>query len=747
MTISQHAGSADGLDNPAVFRAVEEYLAAIQLGRRPDRSAFLAEHPDIAAELAECLDALEFVQAAASSLEGTDKQPADQRGAGLPEPGTTLGDYRIVREVGRGGMGVVYEAEQLSLGRRIALKVLPFAMTLDPRQLQRFKNEAHAAACLHHANIVPVYAVGCERGVHFYAMQFIEGRTLSALITELRRKKHDENRKTSNAGGTDPESPTTEESLPTNSAATDCELLSSYATRSTAFGRDVARLGVQAAEALDCAHQMGVIHRDVKPGNLMVEDGGRLWVTDFGLARFQGDTALTAPGDVVGTLRYMPPEQAMAFRDLVDHRADVYSLGATLYELLTLEPPFNGRDRRELLRQIEHEEPRPLRRLNPAVPSELETIVLKALSKNVADRYATAQAMADDLQRFLEDRPILARRPNVRERMARWTRRNAGLVRAALIVLLLTVVGLATTTLLVAREQAKTLKAYEAEARHRKDAEENFRQAREAVDFFAHVSAEELPNQPELVEVRGKLLSRAMTYYQKFIERRRDDPATQKELTDSQLQVASILERLRRAAEALQAYRQAKLLEEKLKGRYPEGGSDSGVLYLLSQKSVRDELRLTEDQVRQLERLDTPQTEQERDEQERTFLTKLEPEQSRRLRQIALQKRGADAFTDPQVADALELTSPQRERIRALIAERLTKQAPALLDPRVREPTDAPLRRLLEILTPSQRARWQEMIGEPFPFAIPQPPPVRGVLGPRRSHPLLCSTGSRRPLQ
>src|SRR5438445_4256673 len=181
--------------------------------------------------------------------------------------------------------------------------------------------------------------------------------------------------------------------------------LSSMLYPPSSFFRTVANLGVQAAEALEHAHQLGVIHRDIKPANLLVDAGGRLWITDFGLAHCQSQPGLTMTGDLVGTLRYMSPEQALAKRITVDARTDVYSLGATLYELLTLQPAYNGRNREEVLRQIAFEEPRPPRRLNKAVPAELETIVLKAMGKNPDERYATAQELADDLERYRQDEP------------------------------------------------------------------------------------------------------------------------------------------------------------------------------------------------------------------------------------------------------------------------------------------------------------------------------------------------------
>src|SRR5262249_42886693 len=175
--------------------------------------------------------------------------------------------------------------------------------------------------------------------------------------------------------------------------------------RSPAFFRTVANLGVQAAQALAHAHQLGAVHRDVKPANLLLHGRGHLWVTDFGLAQVQGDTRLSLTGDLLGTLRYMSPEQALARPGAVDHRTDIYALGATLYELLTLRPAFDGQDRQELLRQIAFEEPPPPRRVDPAVPRELETVVLKAMDKEPEGRYATAQELADDLRRFPERPP------------------------------------------------------------------------------------------------------------------------------------------------------------------------------------------------------------------------------------------------------------------------------------------------------------------------------------------------------
>jgi tetratricopeptide (TPR) repeat protein len=404
-------------------RALDAYMTAAEAGQSPDPEKLMAEHPAVADRLRACLASLRLVERAAGSFAAG---AADGGSVGLERP-EVLGDFRIIREVGRGGMGVVYEAEQVSLGRRVALKVLPFTATMDPRQLQRFHNEARAAAGLHHTNIVPVYAVGCERGVHYYAMQFIDGRTLADVIAHQRRE----------GGQQLPRPPAAEAAAASTSTAPPAAQATSATPRDAAYFRRAAEWGIQAAEALDCAHSLGVVHRDVKPGNLLVDGGGRLWVTDFGLAQVQSDARLTLTGDLVGTLRYMSPEQALAKRVVIDHRTDVYSLGATLYELLTLEPAYSGSDRQELLRQIAFEEPRPLRRINKAIPGELETIILKALEKNPVERYGTAQELADDLRRWLDDRPIRARRPSLMQRLRKWGRRHRAAVAAAAVVLVL----------------------------------------------------------------------------------------------------------------------------------------------------------------------------------------------------------------------------------------------------------------------------------------------------------------------
>jgi serine/threonine protein kinase len=570
---------ADGTEPAAgedeLAQVLDAYLAEVEAGRPVDPQEWVDRHPAIAERLRACLKGLHLVEAAAEAL---DLAPAPGPGPGSAEARRTdqdatddaghppLGDFRIVRELGRGGMGVVYEAQQRSLGRRVALKVLPYAAAIDPRQIARFRVEAQAASQLHHPHIVPVYSVGCQHGVHYYAMQLIEGPTLAELIARLRRPIGPDAATEptgpgpggadpvgARPGAADPLGPAMPGGAPRTAWS-----LSTTSTRSLAFCREAARLGLQAAEALDHAHQQGVLHRDVKPSNLLVDGRGHLWITDFGLARFQGEGSLTATGDLLGTLRYMSPEQALANRAVVDERTDVYSLGATLYELVTLRPALEGTDRQDLLRRIAQEEPRRPRALNPAVPVDLETIVLKAMAKDPAGRYATARELAEDLGRFLDDRPIQARRPGPLERSARWVRRHAAVVLAVVPLLAVIALGLGVGIVLalakqaeIHRNQAEIERAH-AEARRQRD------EARRAVDvMYTQVAEDWLGRQPHLQALQRDFLLKALDYYRAFALDDPADPAGRAEAGAAAFRVGEIQRQLGRGAEAERAYRQA----------------------------------------------------------------------------------------------------------------------------------------------------------------------------------------------
>ncbi|MBI4607197.1 MAG: protein kinase [Planctomycetes bacterium] len=431
--------------DPVLAECMEELTRRVQAGEPADPESFARAHPEHAEEIRRVFPVLEML----ARLESPPTDGSPYLATGGP-PARVLGDFRLLEEIGRGGMGIVYRAEQISLGRTVALKVLPFAAVLDEGQVRRFKQEAQAAAQLHHTNIVPVFCVGQERGVHYYSMQYIEGQSLAEAIGELRRLAQPQGRPQSSRA------PSSETLGP----------LSPGPAGGQAYMRSVAQLGLEAAQALAHAHELGIIHRDVKPANLLLDRRGHLWLTDFGLAHCRADSGLTVTGDVVGTLRYMSPEQALGRRAAIDERTDVYSLGATLYELLTLEPACAGRDRAELLRRIAFEEPRPPRALNRAVPADLETIVLKAMEKEPADRYSSVAAMAEDLERFLEERPIAARRPGATARALRWCRRHRG---ATALLAVIVVLLAATVSLALGQYQSRRLE--ERERRERAYAE------------------------------------------------------------------------------------------------------------------------------------------------------------------------------------------------------------------------------------------------------------------------------------
>jgi WD40 repeat protein len=510
--------SSDSHDYGRFDQLAEEYAERYRRGEQPVLEEYVDRLPEMADEIREMFPALVEVE----QVEGDARKDALDHKRPAAPPLTELGDYRIVREIGHGGMGVVYEAEQVSLGRRVALKVLPGHVVGDRKVLERFRREAKAAARLHHTNIVPVFEIGREGQVAFYTMQFIQGQGLDQVIDELRRlrapdrkpvgKNHDlaeswgpvrhaMNFAGSSAKATCPENrmlgeiaesilsgrlatgafesstvaasqimETTTRALIAGPAATDAlprhngefshettpakqSVLGSAVLpggtavstvessgRRQPFFRSVAQIGCQAAQGLAYAHSRGIVHRDIKPSNLLLDNAGVVWITDFGLAKADED-GLTASGDILGTFRYMAPER---FRGEGDGRADIYALGLTLYELLTLRPAFESSDRLKLIERIKSEEPSRPRSIDGRIPRDLETIVLKAIEKDPKSRYPSADAMGADLGRFLADEPIKARQVRTAERCWRWARRNtmtATLIGVLAAVLIATSVG------------------------------------------------------------------------------------------------------------------------------------------------------------------------------------------------------------------------------------------------------------------------------------------------------------------
>ena len=414
----------------------QDTLADFVLGKLPGREAdMVALHLDLCTDceqktgeldgtVDEVVSDLKLITARAPGCAALD--PA--HGAGPAGPGEMpsvtepWGEFRIVREIGRGGMGVVYEAYQGSLNRHVALKLLP-----EHGDLARFRREGRAAGRLHHTNIVPVFGVGEHQGRHFYVMQYIAGRGLDAVSRE-------------------------QATLPLERGRSQGRLPAD----------ETARIGAQVAAALAYAHGQGVIHRDIKPSNLLLDEQGTVWITDFGLAKADDQENLTQTGDFMGTLRYMPPE---AFEGRSDARGDIYALGITLYEILCSRPAFDESDRNQLIKQVTTSEPARLERLNRAVPRDLVTIVHKAIERDPARRYPTADALAADLRRYLADEPIQARRQTQLDRSVRWTRHHPGI--AVLCGVLTTVLVVATVASLLAAGYYNRLMLNEAQAASR----------------------------------------------------------------------------------------------------------------------------------------------------------------------------------------------------------------------------------------------------------------------------------------
>jgi serine/threonine protein kinase len=619
--------------NP-VDELAEEFVERYRRGERPAISEYTQRHPELAEEIHEVFPALVMIEEAGPEEPG----PIHARAASITADGRPLeqlGDYHILRQIGRGGMGVVYEAVQEALGRHVALKVLPFTLSSDPTHLKRFRREARSAARLHHTNIVPVFDIGECRGIHYYAMQFIQGQGLDEILQELRRlrcfhpttngvetgREGDEERgrqsvlgsemeicdrdqsfslatglltgqfrtddspeekqeirsqrseirgQRSEVGKQKPEPGALATGAPDVRPDSDSTLSliggsSEFSAQSEYhFYRSVARVGLQVAEALAYAHGQKVLHRDIKPSNLLLDLQGTIWVTDFGLAKEEESDDLTRTGDIVGTLRYMAPER---FSGQADRRSDIYSLGMTLFELLTLRPAFPEMDRARLIQRITREEPPRPRKIDARIPRDLETIICKAIAKEPADRYVTAEALGEDLRRFLADRPIRARRASFMEKSLRWCRRNPALAWLAATLLLALLSGTAG----IAWQWRRAEVNYRAARAQRARADANARKARAALDeAFTRVSESKLIQVPGAQPLRRELLQAALGYYRDFLDEARDDPELQADVAAAYFRVASANIMLNQADEAVAALRDGLDLVEKLLAEHPE---------------------------------------------------------------------------------------------------------------------------------------------------------------------------------
>ena len=553
-----------------------EYMERLRQGQSPAVEEYAAAHPDLAEEIRELFPTI----AVTERLKARQAQSSDGRATLGPARLERLGDFRLIREVGRGGMGVVFEAEQESLGRRVAVKILPRQVLLDEKHLKRFQREARIAANLHHTNIVEVFGVGEQDGFHYYVMQYIRGVGLDAIVPRLAKAA-------APGDGRAPSPPVTASagvagSDPATAEAAVRQLLGGDAGPPSGgrlgphYWRSVARIGLQAADALSYAHNQGTLHRDIKPANLLLDTQGTVWLADFGLAKSARSDDLSRTNDLVGTLRYMAPEQ---FRGNTDHRSDLYSLGLTLYELLALRSAYEETDHSRLIQRITQGPPPGPCSPQREIPRDLETIILKAISPEAGQRYQSAEAMADDLRCFLEDRPIRARRVSLAERLGRWCRRNKSLASLTGTTLCLLVLVAAVASL----GYVRTKRALRGEALERAKAEANASLAIEALDriferfspprlgVLPQLSLEgargesiEVPSSPILSREAAVLLEELLPFYDRLARQSGNDDKLRAGTAEANRRVGAIRQRLGQLAEAAKAYQRAITLYQEL---------------------------------------------------------------------------------------------------------------------------------------------------------------------------------------
>jgi serine/threonine protein kinase/WD40 repeat protein len=440
-------------DDLLLSQLAEEFTHRVREGKLPDVEEYASRYPELAARIRELFPTLMLLEGAAAS--------SDSAAEGAPlsplTAGSAFGNYQIKREIGRGGMGIVYEADHVLLEKRVALKVLLVRMLSDGEHLERFFREARTAAGLHHTNIIPVFDVGQVAGTPYFAMEYIEGRSLDQIIRIMQSTSEPDTASSAfsdsasdiAAGAQTPSkhkivSRDKGERAVRRSMDQSGRIRAGLPAKPGDYFRWVAGIGVQAAAGLAYAHERKIIHRDIKPSNLLLDKQGVLWIADFGLARRIEDPAMTQSGAMLGTPRYMSPEQAEAASRPIDQRSDIYSLGVTLYELLTCRPVFEGKTPQEVMTQIVTREPVAPRRLNREIPADLETVALKAMAKRPEDRYQSASELAEDLDHWQKMEPIKARPIGPLGRTIRWCRRNPKLAAvvaaaAAIIVILCTV--------------------------------------------------------------------------------------------------------------------------------------------------------------------------------------------------------------------------------------------------------------------------------------------------------------------
>lgn len=435
-------------DEEILESIIAEFTSALRSGKNPSIQQYQQQYPHLAEDLADMLSSISMIEQLKSA---SDTATGSRRLMEDVSQLKQIGQYRILREIGRGGMGIVFAAIHEGLGRQVAIKVLPTPLAGGDKHVQRFHREAQSAARLHHTNIVSVFGAGEGSGYHYYVMDFVDGQPLNRVIDRLRGLNASGipfSETSSKAAYNREGDPTAEpviqsendQSRSPNRPANNSS--SPHVDAEKSRFRWAARLAVQMSDALAHAHTSGILHRDIKPSNMILDNSGRIWITDFGLAKdVSQETTLTNTGDVIGTPQYLPPE---SLESKYDVRSEVYGIGLVLYELLSFRPAYSGSSPAELIRAISSKSPQPIQKLVNNIPRDLATIVDKAISRDPNSRYQTAGQLLRDLSAFLEERTITARRPSIFETATRWARRNplaAGLSATTALLLLLVAIS------------------------------------------------------------------------------------------------------------------------------------------------------------------------------------------------------------------------------------------------------------------------------------------------------------------
>ena len=525
---------------------LDRYLRALEDGESVDPEEIAAQNPDIKEVFDLYLNKLNALYGVAIGFQDARREEGMSTGRVVADS-ATLGDFTLLREIGRGGMGVVYEAQQKSLDRKVAIKLLSMSSVLDERQIARFRNEARAAGLLHHPNIVPVYSVGAQRGVHYYSMQLIDGTSMDAWIRSERGSEPTlAMAKSINRIGED--TPACPPQPPGGVGGT--QVVRPDRDPRAGDWRSIVRWAIDIAGALHCTHEAGVVHRDVKPSNLLLDRDGKMWITDFGLALCQNNHSLTITGDMVGTMRYMSPEQASGKVETVDHRTDIYSLGATLFEMLTLRSAIVGDNGADCLRAIENDDPPRLRDFLPGTPRDLGVVLQKAMAKRKDDRYESAKLFAEDLRAVVDGLPTSAKPLSTAAWVGRWMMRHRRAVTVGAMVLAVAFVWLMVSSLIIHQKMQDTKFA---ERQH----DLLFRKGHTTVDQLGTQVAEQLASIPGAEHVRQSLLNKTLQYYEEFSAAAMGDPTLQAELAMTQSRIGTLARELKSSAEAIPHFRRS----------------------------------------------------------------------------------------------------------------------------------------------------------------------------------------------